>query len=130
MKKLLFLAACAAMAIMTGCATSDSAQPAKSQTQRNTFDDCVFIMAAKATVSNGVIRAEESSTTPLEMFTQTQALESSGTESFAQTATQTPTNDVKPDTTLTLTTTKGVKAAEAAKAAAGSDCPDGDCADK
>ena len=44
-----------------------------------------------------MLRAEGDSTTPLEMFTQTQALESSGTESFAQTATQMPTTDVKPD---------------------------------
>ena len=85
------------LAMLCGCATSDSAQPAKSQTQSNKFDDCVFIMATKATVSNGVVRAEGDGTTPLEMFTQTQALESSGTESFAQTATQTPTTEVKPD---------------------------------
>lgn len=91
------LVAAVGLAMLCGCATSDSAQPAKSQTQSNTFDDCVFIMAAKATVSNGVLRAEGDSTTPLEMFTQTQVLESSGTESFAQTATQTPTTDVKPD---------------------------------
>lgn len=91
------LVAAVGLAMLCGCATSDSAQPAKSQTQSNTFEDCVFIMAAKATVSNGVLRAEGDSTTPLEMFTQTQALESNGTESFAQTATQTPTTDVKPD---------------------------------
>lgn len=94
------LVAAFGLAMLCGCATSDSAQPAKSQTQSNKFDDCVFIMAAKATVSNGVVRAEGDGSTPLEMFTQTQALESSGTESFAQTATQTPTTDVKPDIDL------------------------------
>ena len=98
MKKLLYIAACAAMAITTGCATSDSAQPAKSQTQNNRFDDCVFIMAAKAIVSNGVVRAEGDGAPPLEMFTQTQSLESTGsTDTFSQTATQTPTTDIKPD---------------------------------
>ena len=93
-------AAVAALAL-AGCATSDSAQPAKSQTQNNEFKDCVFVMAAGATVSNGVVRAEGGGdASPLEMFTQTQSLESSGTESFAQTATQTPTTDVKPDVNL------------------------------
>ena len=92
------VAALALAAIFAGCATSDSAQPAKSQTQNNTFDDCIFVMAAKATISNGVVVAKsDGDTPPLEMFTQTQSLESSGTESFAQTATQTPTTDVKPD---------------------------------
>jgi sugar lactone lactonase YvrE len=82
---------------LIGCATSDSAQPAKSQTQNNSFDDCVFVFAANATVSNGVIIAEGGNLPAMEMLTQTQSLESSGTESFAQTATQTPTTDIKPD---------------------------------
>ncbi|MGN0847817.1 MAG: hypothetical protein ACI4RA_10600 [Kiritimatiellia bacterium] len=88
----------AALALLCGCATSDSAQPAKSQTQNNTFDECVIVVAAKAAVSNGVVVASaDGATPPLEMFTQTQSLESSGTESFAQTATQTPTSDVRPN---------------------------------
>ena len=91
------LVAAFGLAMLCGCATSDSAQPAKSQTQSNKFDDCVFIMAAKATVSNGVVRAEGDGATPLEMFTQTQSLENSGTDTTSQTATQTPTTDVKPD---------------------------------
>lgn len=86
---------------LAGCATSDSAQPAKSQTQNNRFDGCVFVMAANATVSNGVVRAQsnkDGETPPLEMFTQTQSLESTGTtETATQTNTQTPTTDVKPD---------------------------------
>lgn len=91
------LAAFALATVLVGCATSDSAQPAKSQTQENRFDDCIFVMASKATISNGVIVAKGEAAPALEMFTQTQSLESSGTESFAQTSTQTPTTDVKPD---------------------------------
>ena len=87
-----------ALAFLFGCSTSDSAQPAKSQTQNNTFDGCVFVMAAKATVSNGVVVAAGEAAPALEMFTQTQSLESTGsTDTFSQTATQTPTTDVKPD---------------------------------
>ena len=86
--------------LFAGCATTDSAQPAKSQTQNNTFDRCVFVMAAKATVSNGVVTATGEDAPVLEMFTQTQSLESTGTtDTFGQTATQTPTTDVKPDIT-------------------------------
>ena len=86
--------------LFVGCATTDSAQPAKSQTQNNTFDRCVFVMAAKATVSNGVVTAKGEDAPVLEMFTQTQSLESTGTtDTFSQTATQTPTTDVKPDIT-------------------------------
>lgn len=86
--------------LFAGCATTDSAQPAKSQTQNNTFDRCVFVMAAKATVSNGVVTAKGEDVPVLEMFTQTQSLESTGTtDTFGQTATQTPTTDVKPDIT-------------------------------
>ena len=92
------VAALALSAIFTGCATSDSAQPAKSQTQNNTFDDCIIIVATQASVSNRIVKADGTKDIPaVELFTQTQSLESSGTESFAQTATQTPTTDVKPD---------------------------------
>lgn len=92
------VAALALAAIFAGCATSDSAQPAKSQTQNNTFDDCIIVVATKCSVSNRVVRADGTKDIPaVELFTQTQSLESSGTESFAQTATQTPTTDVKPD---------------------------------
>ena len=86
-----------ALAMLCGCSTSESAQPAKSQTQNNSFDDCVFVIAANATVSNGVVVAEGGTAPTLEMLTQTQSLESGGTESYSQTATQTPTTDIKPD---------------------------------
>lgn len=92
------VAAFAIAAILTGCTTADSAQPAKSQTQENRFDGCTFVMAAKTTISNGVIVAEGDAAPALEMFTQTQSLESTGsTDTFGQTATQTPTTDIKPD---------------------------------
>lgn len=92
------VAAFALAAILTGCTTADSAQPAKSQTQENCFDGCIFVMAAKTTISNGVIVAEGDAAPALEMFTQTQSLESTGsTDTFGQTATQTPTTDIKPD---------------------------------
>ena len=84
-----------------GCASSESAQPAKSATMNNTFDECIIIVAAKAKLplagTNRVVEAEGGNMPNLELLTQTQSLESSGTESFAQTATQTPTTDVKPD---------------------------------
>lgn len=99
MKKLIALAAIAAS--IYGCSTADSAQPAKSQTQDNRFDDCTFIIAAKVRLpiagTNTVIEANGDELPTLELFTQTQSLESSGTESYAQTATQTPTTDIKPD---------------------------------
>ena len=86
------------LALLCGCSTSDSAQPAKSQTQNNTFDDCIIVVATKCSVSNRIVRADGTKDIPaVELFTQTQSLESSGTESFSQTATQTPTTDVKPD---------------------------------
>jgi hypothetical protein len=89
------------LALLCGCSTSDSAQPAKSQTQNNSFEDCIIVVATKCSVSNRIVRADGTKDIPaVELFTQTQSLESSGTESFAQTATQTPTTDVKPDVDL------------------------------
>lgn len=95
------VAAFALAAILTGCTTAESAQPAKSQTQENRFDGCTFVMAAKTTISNGVITAEGDAAPALEMFTQTQSLESTGsTDTFGQANTQKPTTDVKPDIDL------------------------------
>lgn len=95
------VAAFALAAILTGCTTADSAQPAKSQTQENRFDGCTFVMAAKTTISNGVIVAEGDAAPALEMFTLTQSLESTGsTDTFGQANTQTPTTDIKPDIDL------------------------------
>ena len=90
--------------LLTGCATSESAQPAKSATMNNTFDDCIIIVATKAKLplagTNRVAEAEGGNMPTLELFTQTQSLESTGsTDTFSPTATQTPTTDVKPDIT-------------------------------
>lgn len=86
---------------MAGCATSDSQQPAKSATMSNTFEDCIIVVAGNATIpmkgTNMTITADGASLPSLEMFTLAQNLESSGTESYSPSATQTPTNDVKPD---------------------------------
>lgn len=90
-----------ALALFTGCSTSDSAQPAKSQTQNNSFEDCTIIIAAKVRMpvkgTNEVIEADGGNLPTVELLTQTQSLESSGTETYSPTATQTPTTDVKPD---------------------------------
>lgn len=90
------------LALLCGCATSDSTQPAKANTMSNTFDDCIIIVAAKAKLplagTNRVVEAEGGDLPTLELFTQTQSLESTGsTETISPTSTQTPTTDVKPD---------------------------------
>ena len=109
--------------LVTGCATTDSAQPAKANTMNNTFDDCIIVVATHASVSNRIVTAEGTKDIPaVELFTQTQSLESSGTESFAQTATQTPTTDVKPDITANYAqgggiTNRGTGGAKASGAA-------------
>ncbi len=96
-KRAAIVAAFALASMLVGCATSDSAQPAKAQVQNNEFSKCIFVMTGDAVISNGVVTAKGGGMEAPEMFTQTQSLESSGTESFAQTSTQTPTTDVKPD---------------------------------
>ena len=95
------VAAFALAFVLAGCSTSDSAQPAKSQTQNNTFDDCIIVVATKCSVSNRVVRADGTKDIPaVELFTQTQSLESTGsTDTFNPVATQTPTTDIKPDIT-------------------------------
>lgn len=109
--------------LVTGCATTDSEQPAKANTMNNTFDDCIIVVATHASVSNRIVTAEGTKDIPaVELFTQTQSLESSGTESFAQTATQTPTTDVKPDITANYAqgggiTNRGTGGAKASGAA-------------
>ena len=86
------------LAMLCGCATSDNAQPAKANTMNNTFDDCIIVVATHASVSNRIVTAEGTKDIPaVELFTQTQSLENSGTDTTTQTTTQTPTTDVKPD---------------------------------
>ena len=99
--KLSALLAAFAFAFLAGCASSESAQPAKSQTLTADLDGCTIIIAGKVSMpiagTNQTITAEGEKLPTIELLTQTQSLESSGTESYAQTATQTPTTDVKPD---------------------------------
>ena len=84
--------------LATGCATSDNAQPAKANTMNNTFDECIIVVATHASVSNRIVTADGTKDIPaVELFTQTQSLENSGTDTTTQTTTQTPTTDVKPD---------------------------------
>ena len=88
------------VAVLTGCATGENTQPAKANTMENTFKDCIIVVAAKASVpidgTNMVVEAEGDALPTIELFTQTQSLENSGTETATQTSTQTPTTDVKP----------------------------------
>ena len=105
------VAAFALAFLLAGCSTSDSAQPAKSQTQNNQFDDCIIIVAAKVSLpiagTNETISADGEALPTLELFTQTQSLESTGsTDTFNPTATQTPTTDVKPDVDVTVPVNK------------------------
>lgn len=85
--------------LLCGCATSEALQPAKSMTQNNDFDDCIIIVASKVNLAkDGKATAEGGGLPTLELFTQTQSLESTGsTDTISPTATQTPTTDVKPD---------------------------------
>ena len=86
------------LALLCGCSTSDSAQPAKSQTQNYSFEDCIIVVATECSVSNRIVRADGTKDIPaVELFTQTQSLENSGTDTTTQTTTQTPTTDIKPD---------------------------------
>jgi len=95
------VAALALAFLFAGCASSESAQPAKSQTLTADLDHCTIIIAGKVSMpvagTNQTITAEGEKLPTVELLTQTQSLESSGTESFAQTSTQTPTTDIKPD---------------------------------
>ena len=102
--KLSALLAAFALAFLAGCASSESAQPAKSQTLTADLDGCTIIIAGKVSMpiagTNQTITAEGEKLPTIELLTQTQSLESTGTDSYAQTATQTPTTDVKPDVDL------------------------------
>lgn len=125
--------ALAALVALGGCATGESTQPAKSQTMENTFKDCIIVVATKCSVSNRVVRADGTKDVPaVELFTQTQSLENGGTETTSQTATQTPTTDVKPDIDVEVPVTKtaaGGTAADCVGAAVKSACSGGECSD-
>ena len=95
------VAALALAFLFAGCTSAKSDQPAKSQTLTADLDYCTIIIAGKVSMlvagTNQTITAEGEKLPTVELLTQTQSLESSGTESFAQTSTQTPTTDIKPD---------------------------------
>ena len=93
------VAAFALAATLCGCSTAESAQPAKANTMSNTFDDCIIVVATHCSISNRIVTAEGTKDAPaVELFTQTQSLESTGsTDTFGQANTQTPTTDIKPD---------------------------------
>ena len=93
------VAAFALAVTLCGCSTAESAQPAKANTMSNTFDDCIIVVATHCSISNRIVTAEGTKDAPaVELFTQTQSLESTGsTDTFGQANTQTPTTDVKPD---------------------------------
>ena len=118
------VAAFALAAIMCGCSTAESAQPAKANTMSNTFDDCIIVVATHCSISNRNVTAEGTKDAPaVELFTQTQSLESTGsTDTFGQANTQTPTTDVKPDVNVNYAqgggiTNRGTGCAKASGAA-------------
>ena len=105
-----FALALAGCQFLTGCSTAQSDQPAKSQTQENKFDNCIFVVATQASVSNRIVNADGTKDIPaVEMFTQTQSLESTGsTDSYAGSTTQTPTTDVRPDVNVNYANGGGI----------------------
>lgn len=126
------IAATALMAAAVGCATTGE-QPARSQTMTNEFKDCVIVMAAKATVTNGVVAAEGEAMPTLELFTQTQANE--GSETISPTASPTNTTDTDASLDIPVTKTGGAKTVSSAISTAAKtakdylDCDDGACED-
>ena len=129
-------AALALLAMLCGCATSDSAQPAKSATMNNDFRDCIIVVATQASVSNGVVTADGTTDVPaVTLFQVAQNLENSGTDTISPSSTQTPTTDVKPDVNVDVPVTKGAAAnaaadliGAAATALKGTGTASGDCA--
>ena len=113
------VAALAIAALLTGCATSDNAQPAKSATMNNDFRDCVIVVATQASVSNRVARADGTKDAPaVELFTITQSLETGGNDATTQTTTQTPTNTTDTDAALDVPVNKANSGTSAAGGAA------------
>lgn len=110
-KKAVAKAACALalMLAVAGC-LHPGEQAAKSETMNVTIRDSVIavnIGAKKATAnctSNTVELAESDRTYDVTILSQAQSLESSGSETFGQT--QTPTQDIKPDTNIEVPVNK------------------------
>lgn len=88
-------------ALFCGCSTTGE-QPARSQTQNNRFEACTFIIAARASSTNGAVSAEGDALLPsVEWFTQTQA--NAGSETISPTASPTNTTDIKPQADVNTT---------------------------
>lgn len=130
-------------ALFCGCSTTGE-QPARSQTQNNSFEDCTFIIAARASSTNGAVSAEGDALPSVEWFTQTQANE--GSETISPTASPTNTTDIKPQTDVNTTggrtagiletalqagasalMSKSSGTGSAATAPSGAACADGSC---
>lgn len=88
------------LAALCGCSTTGE-QPTRSQTQNNSFDGCIFVIAARASSTNGAVSAEGDALPSVEWFTQTQANE--GSETVSPTASPTNTTDVRPQTDVNTT---------------------------
>lgn len=131
-------------ALFCGCSTTGE-QPARSQTQNNSFEDCTFIIAARASSTNGSVSAEGDALPSVEWFTQTQA--NKGSETISPTASPTNTTDIKPQTDVNTTggrtagvletalqagasalMSKSSGMGSAATAPSGAACTDGSCA--
>ena len=135
-----------AASLVTGCAQT-GAQPSRSQTINNDFDDCIVVVAAHATVTNTTVVANsEDGLQPIELFTQT--MKNEGSESNTPTASPTQTTRIDPKTDVNTTggrtagvleslvgsfgtwlaTPSGKEAtATAAAASASAACPGGNC---
>ncbi len=93
-------------ALFCGCSTTGE-QPARSQTQNNSFENCTFINAASVRLpldaegTNRVAEVGGGGLPPFEQFTQTQANE--GSETISPTASPTNTTDIKPQTDVNTT---------------------------
>ena len=108
-------------ALATGCATAEAptaqrAQNVKAENVRVTYNITVNapVPAASNATEKVVTKADSPATVNFtfttEVGTATQANETSGTETMTNTPTQTPTNDVKPQTTLTYGLCSGTAA--------------------
>lgn len=115
---------------LVGCGSYPAAY---SVTQVNEFENSIVIIAAKASVTNGTACAETDGDLPkIDLFSAAQNLENKGT----QTADQKSTNEIKPDTDVTVGGMGGsgkglieqaVGALVSPSVSATKDCPDGNC---
>lgn len=85
----------------SGCA-STGAQPSRSQTQNNTFDRCIVVIAADVSATNETVIAKSGDGfVPSEIFTQT--MKNEGNETATPTASPTNTTRIDPKTDVNTT---------------------------